>query len=666
MRHGDHRHADAAGPWRAARNRRRRVRPHGERGVRSAAGRRRRRAAPRARPARSTSSQTTAIRTVRATSSAPRWPPHRRMERPHARRRAPASIARAAGYVGADAFTYTATGANGDTKTATVHVTVDAPSAAQPAVATDDDVATLAPSSVAFDVLANDRGTGTLSVQSSQAREPRDRDVCSERCLHLRAGGGLQRPRRLRRTCCATTAGEVDTAAVHIAVAPAGSTLALTASGSPDAPSRAASSAPVDMRAGRRPSRRARPGSRATSCERSRARRSRRRSAARTPSSPVRRPWRPGSVPAAPPAPARSSAARSAGPSPGPCLRSARAPRRRPRPDPRRLGGLRVLPPRDAADVCVHRPRDGTRLPGYPEQLNVGSIDINGPAVVHGSKIWWHALLGNGSFRAVRVDRLVLLTRRSTARAGWRSPIASRRRSSVAARTRAGSGQDVVRDPQPAVLPRAVHRRAVRDALAAPRPEPGIHLHVDAVPDPVRRHRHARSARLRLRQRLGDRVHGRRRAGAVQRMVESEELRRRVEPGQPARCRRRGDRRLRRAAVGRHRPVRGRRDTRRPRARSATGRPASARTTPSRRRRPALARSLPVTAAGLGLLRLDRPKPLQRRRLRRRAAGSTATSAARRCRSATARRSTARASSHWRPRRGVHDRPRRAPRPARA
>ena len=73
----------------------------------------------------------------------------------------------AAGYTGTDAFTYSATDPAGQAATATVDVTVSAAAGGQAVVAADDDVATVAPHPVSFDVLANDHGTAPVRVQSS-------------------------------------------------------------------------------------------------------------------------------------------------------------------------------------------------------------------------------------------------------------------------------------------------------------------------------------------------------------------------------------------------------------------------------------------------------------------------------------------------------------------
>ena len=64
--------------------------------------------------------------------------------------------------------------------------------------------------------------------------------------------------------------------------------------------------------------------------------------------------------------------------------------RRRARADPRRLEGLRLLPPQPADLGHLRRPRDRRGLPGLPEdaQTGFGTTDINGPAVVSGSKMY--------------------------------------------------------------------------------------------------------------------------------------------------------------------------------------------------------------------------------------------------------------------------------------
>jgi len=78
----------------------------------------------------------------------------------------------AAGYTGADAFTYTATDPGGQSATATVDVLASAPNATQPIAATDDDVATIAPHPVTVDVLDNDHGSALVVQSSTRGREP--------------------------------------------------------------------------------------------------------------------------------------------------------------------------------------------------------------------------------------------------------------------------------------------------------------------------------------------------------------------------------------------------------------------------------------------------------------------------------------------------------------
>ena len=69
-----------------------------------------------------------------------------------------------AGYTGPDSFTYTLRDSDGATATGTVHVTVEASTASSSLLPTDDDAATLAGRSVDIKVLDNDGGAAPLTV----------------------------------------------------------------------------------------------------------------------------------------------------------------------------------------------------------------------------------------------------------------------------------------------------------------------------------------------------------------------------------------------------------------------------------------------------------------------------------------------------------------------
>ena len=64
--------------------------------------------------------------------------------------------------------------------------------------------------------------------------------------------------------------------------------------------------------------------------------------------------------------------------------------RRWPRPDPRRQQGLRVFHHSFPTSItCIDR-TTGERCQGYPKLLNMGTDNINGPGAVVGAKIWVH------------------------------------------------------------------------------------------------------------------------------------------------------------------------------------------------------------------------------------------------------------------------------------
>ena len=303
----------------------------------------------------------------------------------------------AAGYSGTDDFTYTAKDPGGDTATATVHVTASAASAPVTIAAADDEIATVAPHPVSFDVLANDHGVAPLSVQSStSANHGSATCAASGSCTYTPATGFDGRDGFAY--VLLDGAGATRTASVHVAVAPVGSTLVLTAHGSAQAPEPGGVVGPGGLAnwfAAATPS----PASLAS--DELRALPPAITSALGGPHSLVA-----GST--------SSAAGFGPGGTAGPgALLGGAVSQIFPRPMPpisQGTGGDGHVPILVGSKVfaffhnlfptsasCIDRVT-GIVCPGYPKQLNVGAGPIPGPGVVVGSKIWWHAMLGNGHF----------------------------------------------------------------------------------------------------------------------------------------------------------------------------------------------------------------------------------------------------------------------------
>jgi hypothetical protein len=311
----------------------------------------------------------------------------------------------AGGFTGSNSFTYTVSDSGGATDTATVSVTVSASTAAQAILAVDDDVATLAGRAIDFNALTNDRGAPPLTLQSSTTPSHGTTTCGSDGACHYEPAAGFTGRDGFTYVLRDNTSA-TRTAALHIAVAPAGSTIGLSAGGFPLDPSAGglvpsgggagwfafASPDPTGLASDEL---KALPLPSITS-------------ALDGPqtlvagSTGVASGWNVDT-------PGNASATANA-------LIGGAVSQLFPRPLPpisQGTGGAGHVPilvgtkvfafflhslPTSAA--CVDR-LTGTTCPGYmpPKQLNVGASDINGPGAVTGSKIWWHALLsGDGSF----------------------------------------------------------------------------------------------------------------------------------------------------------------------------------------------------------------------------------------------------------------------------
>jgi PKD repeat protein len=139
-----------------------------------------------------------------------------------------------AGYTGPDEFTYTVRDPDGHEASATVRVTMNpAPDFSGPPIGQDDDAVTRAGSAVGVDVLANDAGSGTLTVVDSSDPQHGSAACASDGACQYTPDAGFSGDDGFTYTVQDGNGGQT-VAEVHLVVASASTAFTIGLTGAPD------------------------------------------------------------------------------------------------------------------------------------------------------------------------------------------------------------------------------------------------------------------------------------------------------------------------------------------------------------------------------------------------------------------------------------------------